>query len=149
MPFKYFINGRFPLPFICPNARNSYPFTYLKPKNGTPFGQNLPVLAIIGSTPLPRVILYHSRVNTSTVTLLFSWIIVMALKTFSASFPPWSVSCSTSPAKFSKHWRSREKAPWKATVCFCRKQNKTNKTNKPTIECGYFFTRKVLHFASL
>ena len=52
-PFKY-LNDRFPYPFMYLNLWNPYPFLYLKPEKGTPFGQSLPVYAIIGSTPLPR-----------------------------------------------------------------------------------------------
>ena len=33
---------------------NPHPFIYLKPEDGTPFGRNFPVKAVVGSTPNPR-----------------------------------------------------------------------------------------------
>ena len=48
-PFKY-LNHSFPYPFLCFNLWNPYPFIYLQPEKGTPFGRSL-----LGSTtPLPR-----------------------------------------------------------------------------------------------
>ena len=41
-PVKY-LNDRFPYPFIYLILWNSYPFLYLKPEKGTPFGRSLPV----------------------------------------------------------------------------------------------------------
>ena len=37
------LNDRFPYPSIYFNQWNPYPFTYLKPEKGTPFGGSLPV----------------------------------------------------------------------------------------------------------
>ena len=36
-------SDRFPYPFVYFNQWNSYPFRYLKPEKGTPFGWSLPV----------------------------------------------------------------------------------------------------------
>ena len=36
-------NDRFLYPFIYLNLWNPYPFIYLKPEKGTPFGRSLPV----------------------------------------------------------------------------------------------------------
>ena len=43
-------NDRFLYPFIYFSEWNPYPFLYLKPEKGTPFGRSLSVKAIIGST---------------------------------------------------------------------------------------------------
>ena len=46
-------NDGIPYPFMYFNQWNPHPFIYLKPRKGTPFGQSLPIWAIIGSIPPP------------------------------------------------------------------------------------------------